>query len=175
MELKSHEEVYSPREDSFLLQRVVSNLCILKKPNRVLDLGTGSGIQAITAKLSGAKKVVAVDINPKAIMLAKQNVKLNKVEIEFHTSDLFNHVNGNFDMIIFNPPYLPMEPPIDIQWSGGREFIEDFVRQAKDRLNEGGIIVFVYSSLDPIKIHHRIVAKETMPDGEILYVATVQS
>ena len=52
MELKYSEQVYSPREDSRLLQKVVEKYMQEFKPNRILDMGTGSGIQAIAAKKS---------------------------------------------------------------------------------------------------------------------------
>jgi len=175
MELATSESVYGPREDSFLLQRVVGNICLFKKPERVLDMGTGSGIQAITAKISGAKKVVGVDINPEAVKQARRNAKANKVEIDFHGSDLFSRVHGRYDLIIFNPPYLPVEPPVDVRWSGGREFIEKFLREAQAYLVEGGKIIFVYSSSDPVKSIHKILAKETMPDGEVIYVAQLKT
>lgn len=173
MDLGKSERVYSPREDSFLLQRVVGNYCLSKKPKRVLDIGTGSGIQAITARVSGAEQVTAVDINPEAVRLAKKNAKMNKAEIEVLQSDMFSRVHGKYNLIMFNPPYLPVEPPIDVQWSGGKEFIEDFLRKAHPYLEEGGKIIFVYSSVDKVRTPHKVLAQETMPDGEILYVAQV--
>ena len=85
------------------------------KPARVLDMGTGSGIQAITAKKNYFdSEVVGADINPMAIDLAEENAKLNKVDIKFFVSDLFERFyNQKFDLIIFNAPYLPSKPPID--------------------------------------------------------------
>jgi len=173
MDFKTSESVYAPREDSFLLQKEVKRYIKLNKPKRVLDMGTGSGIQAITSKLMGVEEVLAVDINPKAVKLAKRNAKHNKVDIEGYRSDLFSRVKGKFDLIIFNPPYLPVEPPVDVQWSGGKEFIEKFVQQAKLFLTDTGAILFVFSSVDPVRILHKVLAREIMPDGEILYVAKV--
>lgn len=173
MKIRTSEEVYGPREDSFLLQRIVADICISRKPKKVLELGTGTGIQAITAKLSGAKDVLAVDINPKAVSLAKRNAKLNNANIVVKQSDLFSKVRGKFDLIIFNPPYLPLEPPLDVQWSGGREFIEAFLEEAELYLKKNGSIVFVFSSLSPIRTKHKKLAREKMPDGEKIYVAEV--
>lgn len=173
MQFRTSDKVYSPREDSFLLQGVVARICKSTKPKSVLDMGTGSGIQAVTAKLYGSDKVLAVDLNPSAVKLARRNAKLNAAKINVRKSDLFKRVKGKFDLIIFNPPYLPAEPPIDIQWSGGRVFIEKFLEQAKEYLKPNGKIIFVYSSLDSIKVKHKKLGKEKMPDGEILYVAQV--
>ena len=83
--------VYEPREDSFLLQRIVKRLA----KGFVLDMGTGSGIQALTAaKKKNVKKVLAVDINPKAIAYCKKNSQHKK--ITYCASDLFSKIRGNF-------------------------------------------------------------------------------
>jgi methylase of polypeptide subunit release factors len=64
------EPVYTPREDSYLLAEAVNGLV----EGIVLDMGTGSGIQAITAALKPqVTEVVAVDINPLALELAERN------------------------------------------------------------------------------------------------------
>ena len=90
--------IYKPREDSFLLQKHVRKYA----QGKVLDMGAGSGIQAITA-LEKTKDVLAVDINPKAVE------ELKKKNINAKVSDLFSNVKGKFDLIVFNPPYLPAD------------------------------------------------------------------
>lgn len=172
MKLKDSEHVYSPREDSKLLQRVVENYMKKFKPKRVLDMGTGSGIQAIAAKkaYSGAE-VFGADINPMAIDLATENAKLNDVEVKFFVSDLFERFYGQkFDLIIFNAPYLPPEPPLDPIWSGGEKFILKFIELAREHLNSDGKILFVYSSKSPVKFEHKIIVSEKI-FFETLYVA----
>ncbi|MBR9703265.1 methyltransferase domain-containing protein, partial [Candidatus Woesearchaeota archaeon] len=59
--------IYEPEDDSFILESVVKKIVSAENPKFVLDLGTGSGIQALAASESGAKKVLAVDINPEAV------------------------------------------------------------------------------------------------------------
>tara|TARA_Y100000310_G_scaffold336309_1_gene420471 strand:+ start:265 stop:792 length:528 start_codon:yes stop_codon:yes gene_type:complete len=175
MELKYSDEVYLPREDSWALQKVVSKYITKNKPQRVLDMGTGCGIQAITAKIYGAKEVVGVDIDPAAIELAEKNAKLNKVDIKFIVSDLFERdIGEDFDLIVFNAPYLPPIPPLDPQWSGGEKFIEKFISQAKDHLAHQGKILFVYSSKSPVKFRHSVVSQEELEDGEILFIGKVE-
>lgn len=74
---------------------------------RVLDIGTGSG--AIAISLAHARPdwdVVAVDISPDALALAQENAELNKVNVQFVLSDLFENVSGTFDIIVSNPPYI---------------------------------------------------------------------
>jgi len=101
-------DVYSPREDSFLLEKAVKENAF----GTVLDLGTGSGIQAITAaKNPKVEKVVAADINPAALKTAKENALAQCVseKIRFAKSDLFSALGEEkFDCILFNPPYLPV-------------------------------------------------------------------
>ncbi len=136
------EEVYEPREDSFLLAEQVR----LHAFGKVLDMGTGSGIQAETAKGSNkVKEVLAVDINKAAVKEAK------KKGIKAKQSDLFSDVKGKFDTIIFNPPYLPQElKERDLALEGGKkgyETIMDFLGQASNFLKAEGIILLLFSSL----------------------------
>ncbi len=78
------------------------------KGKKVLDVGTGSGILAILAKKLGAKRVVAVDNDPLAVEIAKENAANNFVEIDVKVSDLLSDVDGTFDIIVANivPPVL---------------------------------------------------------------------
>lgn len=72
----------------------------------VLDMGTGSGINAILAA-SKSYSVVAVDINPFCVGAGTKNAELNGVSarIQFRESDLFQNVTEKFDVIIFDPPF----------------------------------------------------------------------
>ena len=105
--------IYEPREDSYLLQKLVK--LETKTTDKVLDMGTGSGIQAKTA-YEITKDVTAVDINPEC---------LNINNIKTIQSDLFNNIQESYDLIIFNPPYLPEDPnePKDsaLATTGGKE------------------------------------------------------
>jgi len=168
IKLRYKEGVYKDAEDSWLLQKQVEKFA---KDKKVLDIGTGTGIQAITAAKSGAKEVIAVDINPDAVDLAKENAELNKVKIKVFQSDLFEKVSGKFDLIVFNPPYLPPGKPKDLAWSGGKEFIERFLKQAREYLLPNGKILFVFSSLTKLK-DVEIIAKQKLP-FEQLYVGIV--
>lgn len=72
--------------------------------DRVLDLGTGTGLLAIClAKLD--RPVVATDISASAVRTARRNARRNGVTIECYRSDLLESVTGRFDLIAFNPPY----------------------------------------------------------------------
>ncbi|MGA1931493.1 peptide chain release factor N(5)-glutamine methyltransferase [Arcobacter sp. YIC-464] len=102
--------VLIPRPETEIL--VENAVEIIKKENRafkVLEIGTGSGIISVMlALLIEDISIIAVDINEKAIELAKQNAKKHNVEhkIEFRLSNLYEKVDENIDMTISNPPYI---------------------------------------------------------------------
>jgi len=83
----------------------------VRATDRVLDMGTGSGVNAILAAATAAS-VVAVDTNPIALDAARNNAERNNVgkKIDFHYSDVFGAVEGSFDLIIFDPPFRWFRP-----------------------------------------------------------------
>jgi len=139
--------MYNPEEDSIMLAKAVQRYA----RGKVLDLGTGSGIQALAAaKNKKTSSIVAVDIDKEAIKACKKDIKNRK--ITFRHSNLFSNIKGRFDTIIFNPPYLPEEKEIKIKDKeiyGGREgceLIVKFLKQVKKYLNKEGTILLVFSS-----------------------------
>ncbi len=132
--------IYEPREDSYLLQKHVRTYA----NGKVLDIGTGSGIQALEA-MEKTKDVLAVDIDRTAVSYARKQ-GVNSIQ-----SDLFSNVKGKFDLIIFNPPYLPSdERADDLALTGGKygyEILERFFSKAKFYLNNNGKILIVFSSI----------------------------
>ncbi|RMF89747.1 MAG: methyltransferase domain-containing protein [Methanobacteriota archaeon] len=151
VEIRMLPGVYEPAEDTFLLAKEID----ARPGERVLDMGTGSGLLGLIAARKGAS-VLAVDINPQAVECAQRNARLNGLE-DFHArrSDLFSGVEGRFDLIIFNPPYLPTEEgePRDLEalaWDGGssgREVIDRFLRDVRGYLLPGGRVLMLGSSL----------------------------
>ncbi|MEM4152578.1 MAG: methyltransferase [Candidatus Pacearchaeota archaeon] len=136
--------MYEPREDSFLLLKNIKKY--IKPEYKVLDMGTGSGILAKEAS-KYTKKVIATDIDGEIIKkLKKENKK-----IKFINSNLFSNIKGKFDLILFNPPYLPSKKIKDREIDGGIngvEIIEKFLKQAKNYLKTNGRILLVCSSLN---------------------------
>src|SRR5918997_3058287 len=125
----------------------------VRESDRVLDMGTGSGVNAILAA-SKAAEVVAVDINPVAIEAARNNAADNGVadRIEVRSSDVFSNVDGKFDLIIFDPPF---------RWFAPRDLLEaattdenyqamtTFFREARRHLAlNGRMLIFFGSSGD---------------------------
>ena len=152
IKLKLHPEVYEPAEDSILL---LKNLVDVKN-KEVLEIGVGTGLISIACAKRGAKRVVGVDINPYAVELAKENAKLNNANITFFESDLFENVEGEFDVIIFNPPYLPTSEDDKIDsylnhafdgGENGREILDRFIDNLPNYLKKGGVAQILQSSL----------------------------
>lgn len=154
--------VYTPAEDSYLLKREVKKYLtnINKKHEngkskiKVLDMGSGSGIQALTCLEQGINKqsILCADIDKGTVgYLKKQKLKT------VHT-DLFSRINKDekFDLIIFNAPYLPEdEYDKEKDTTAGKEGYETiirFIRQAKTHLDGKGVILLLFSSLSKPQI-----------------------
>ena len=136
--------IYEPQEDSYLLNKYVRQYA----QGKILDMGTGSGFQAITALEDPDNEVLAVDISSECVEHVKKK-GVNAIQ-----SDLFEKVEGKFDLIIFNPPYLPEDErePKDskLATTGGKkrdENLKKFLEQAKEYLEENGKILVVMSNL----------------------------
>ncbi len=105
--------VLIPRpETEVLIDLALEKLRSLDAP-RVLDLGTGSGIVAISLVLEcpGAR-LVAVDLSPPAILVARNNASRLGARIDFRVGDWFAPVTGErFDVVVANPPYVAVGDP----------------------------------------------------------------
>lgn len=145
-------KIYEPNEDSYFMIDCLDKLLEKRELKKVLEIGTGSGIVAfkIADKI---EKILAVDINPEAIKIAEKERKILGIEnIEFRESDLFEKVEEKFDLVFFNPPYLPGEE--DVRWSGGekgQEVIEKFLSQVRKYLKEGGVAMILLSSFNEVE------------------------
>ncbi len=144
------DSVYCPQEDSFLLAESIK----VKKELKVLDVGTGCGIQAINVYMQGAKKVLAIDLNKMAIKNVKSNCKSLKIRnIKTRKSDLFENINAKekFDLIIFNPPYVESEKIKWIDLDGGkkgREVLDKFLNEFSKHLEKNGECYFLQTDLN---------------------------
>jgi release factor glutamine methyltransferase len=99
-------DVLDPRADT----ETLVELCLTLNPKRILDLGTGSGILGVTilAEIESATGV-AVDVSPDALAVARHNATTLGVaeRLAFAESNWFSKVEGQFDLIVSNPPYIP--------------------------------------------------------------------
>jgi HemK-related putative methylase len=150
-----NSEIYSPEEDSYLMsENIKRKLPILlnKNPNlKFLEIGSGSGINLKVTLSLGIKKenILACDINKKAVEHCK-GLGFNCMK-----SNLFEEIpKQKFDLIIFNPPYLPedsLEPKSSkvatTAGKKGNEVIKLFLNDAKNFLSKKGKIFIITSSL----------------------------
>ncbi len=141
------DQVYAPAEDTFLLRDAA--LAEVRPDDRVLEVGCGSG--AVSAALLGrAGSVAATDINPHAVRAARA------LGVETVRTNLMAGVRGPFDLVLFNPPYLPTAPEerlddwLEYALDGGptgRETIERFAADVGRVLAPFGRILLLVSSL----------------------------
>jgi release factor glutamine methyltransferase len=138
--------VYEPAEDSYLLLDAIE-----LRDGRMLDMGTGTGIIGLHAARHGID-VTAVDIDGHAVETARSNGTRNNLDITVLQSNLFTAVQGCFDIIAFNPPYLPAEDG-DIRWDGGPGGIATarrFLTETDSYLKKDGRVYLLLSTLGDI-------------------------
>ncbi len=146
-----------PRPDTEILVEKAIEIINKNNFNNALDIGTGSGAIAISLAKYCNINVTALDINNKAIEMAKKNASINKVKnIEFIQSDIFEKINNKYDIIVSNPPYIKTEDiktleknvkdyePI-LALDGGKSgliFYEKITNNAIKYLNKNGYLMF---------------------------------
>ena len=147
----SSAEVYMPDADTILLLRAAH--AEATSNDFTLEIGSGRGLisQELAHKV---RRLIATDINPHAVRATKEK------GIEVVRADLFSGIKGKFDLILFNPPYLPTTAKeITPQWINyaldgginGRETIDRFLKALSDHLRPGGRALLLISSLTGLK------------------------
>ena len=155
LEFLVNENVLVPRADTeTLVEEVLKDL---HDGMRVLDMCTGSGCILLSLlKFSNDCEGVGVDISEKALEVAKSNAEALNINATFIQSDLFENVEGKFDILVSNPPYIrtceieELMPEVRdhdpfIALNGhetGVFFYEKIVAQAPKFLNRGGLLAF---------------------------------
>ena len=160
-----HADVYRPSDDTFLLADTVAQHA---RPGlRFLEVGCGAGLVSMVAARAGCA-VTCTDANPQAVELAKHNAKQNGVRVEAVETDLLAGLAGPFDLVAFNPPYLPTDPDerlpgvINLAFDGGRDGNETVLRFADQlaRLRPlPACVLVIHSSLsDPGPLQRRMAS-----------------
>ena len=98
--------VLIPRPETELLVEVALGKVSHGDTPRILDLGAGSGCVAITLALELGCEVTAVDVSADALAVARENAERLGARVRFVESDWFAAVDGPFDLIVGNPPYV---------------------------------------------------------------------
>jgi release factor glutamine methyltransferase len=174
-------QVYLPEADTYLLLDAARKE--VKPGDRVLEVGTGSGL--ISRELAKVSGVVATDISPHAVLCT------SKAGVDVVRTDLFTGIRGPFDLVLFNPPYLPTQPEERMDdWleraldggESGRAVIERFARNVGDVLAPGGGILLLISSLTGLNEVQELfvslgyssgIAMQQDVEDEILYVLKI--
>ncbi|MDH4028201.1 MAG: tRNA (adenine(22)-N(1))-methyltransferase TrmK [Nitrospirota bacterium] len=145
------EHVFNPKY--YYTSRFMAEHIGVTPDDIVLDMGTGSGIQAVTAA-EKASRVIAVDINPEAVRLARKNVRANGVEdvVSVMEGDLFTPLDNarKFSVILFTPPYLEGRPLTGFDhalFDPDKILIRRFFTEAGQYLGPGGYVQMLYSSI----------------------------
>ncbi len=143
------DSVYLPAEDSYMLADAAY------RTGDVLEVGCGCGI--VSLSWARENNVLGADINPEAVQAAKENAQANGLHADFIQSDLFSAIEGRFDVILFNPPYLPtsdderLEGGINMAFDGGtdgRAVLDRFLECFEEHLKPDGTLFLVQSSLN---------------------------
>lgn len=155
-----------------------------KKVN-IVDLGTGSGCIAITLKKQLECNMDAVDISRDALEVARENAKINDVNINFYQGDMLNTLNKKYDIIISNPPYIAYdeeimdivkknEPHLALYASdNGLYFYHKILKNANNYLNDKSIIAFEIGYTQGLEIVS--TAKKYFPQSKILLEKDLQN
>jgi release factor glutamine methyltransferase len=178
------QEVYQPAEDTFLLLSACEDEC--RRNDSVLEIGCGTGCIAFSLKSRDSRRacrlVLATDINPHAVVAARS------LGLDVVRADLLSGIRGPFDLVIFNPPYLPTDPEERINdWlefaldggPDGRAVISRFITTVDGVLTPEGRFLLLVSSLTGLEdvlrliedtgFRHEIVSRQNV-EGEDLVV-----
>src|SRR5205814_1791290 len=143
-----------PRPETEQLVELVASR-IVKRESRIVDIGTGSGVIALTlAQQFPEAEVVASDVSEEALALARENAaRVGLQRVQFVRSDLFDNISGPFDLIVANLPYVShvhrdrlapevLSDPAIALFGGerGDEVVRTLIETAPAHLQSGGLL-----------------------------------
>ena len=174
-----NKDVLIPRfETETLVEKTINYSKKLTSPLDILDIGTGSGAIAIALAKHLNCHVLATDISKKALNVAQINAKQNHVQIDFKQSDILKNINGQFDIIISNPPYIAKNEEIDpivknnephialYADHNGLYFYEEILKNIKPHLKEKSIIAFEIGMTQGKEVTQ--IAQKYLPTSKII-------
>ena len=147
---KTDNNVFSKKGLDFGTRTLLENVDIKNISGDVLDFGCGYGPIGIYIKSNTNANVDMIDVNERALKLAKSNASINKVDVNIFESDIYSNVTKKYDYIITNPPIRV-----------GKKILYEILIKARDYLKKDGHLIFV--------INKDQGAKSTMKDMEKYY------
>lgn len=147
----------------------------------VLDIGTGSGVLAVSHKLERPQdKVTAVDISPEALAVAQVNAKNMGADVNFLESDVTEKVTGSFDLVLSNPPYISQDERNEMDESvlnfepqlalfadeEGLYFYKKMAETLPRLMNKGGQIVLEYGYRQGEQV--KAIFEKVFPEADIV-------
>ncbi|MCP3936018.1 MAG: methyltransferase [Actinomycetia bacterium] len=175
LDLHIPAQVFPPTPTSDLLGSQVRSR--VHAGDRVLDMGCGAGANAIlAAQITG--EVVAVDVNPLAVDATTANAERNGVGDRVHAScsDVFDEVSGEFDVIVFDPPFRWFSPhnPLERALTDEKyRSLGRFMNEVSSRLRLGGEVLLFFGTsgdvehldhlIDRAELNSEVVAERTLP------------
>jgi release factor glutamine methyltransferase len=161
----THPDVYVPSHDTFLLAAAVAKE--VQAGQRFLDVGCGAGLVGLVAARNKAV-VTCTDLNPHAVGRTRENARENQLTLEVVQTDLLEGLAGPFDVVAFNPPYLPTAPDerlpggLNMAFDGGPDgnaTVLRFARQVVALRPKPPVVLVVHSSLsDPLPLAQALAA-----------------
>lgn len=155
---KISKDTLIPRDETEILARKAIDIINKNNLKSALDIGTGTGILACTIAKYTLSKSTALDVSENALKIAEENIKNLKLDEKVQTlkSNLFENVTEKYDIIVSNPPYIPLSEKATIQKevtfdpdlalytqdNKGLEFYEKIIKEAKNYLNSNGYLLF---------------------------------
>ncbi|MGB4614213.1 MAG: methyltransferase [Erysipelotrichaceae bacterium] len=180
IKLKQLDNMFKMNTDTHLL----GNYITIRPNDVILDIGTNNGALLLYASRYKHKKLIGVDINEKALQCAKENFKLNNIDVEIYNIKVQDLKIDNVDVIICNPPYFTNEKFINKKDEilNARHDIElslnDLFKSYRSLLKDSGRIymiyraskildIFKYSKLHKIKIRKMKFVYDARKDNAI--------
>ncbi len=155
---KVSKDTLIPRDETEILARKAIDIINKNNLKSALDIGTGTGILACTIAKYTLSKTTALDVSDNALKIAEENIKNLDLSEKVKTlkSNLFEKVSEKYDLIVSNPPYIPLSEKATIQKEvtfdpdlalytkdeKGLEFYEKISKNAKNYLNKNGYLLF---------------------------------
>lgn len=155
---KVSKDTLIPRDETEILAKKAIDIINKNNLKSALDIGTGTGILACTIAKYTLSKSTALDVSDNALKIAEENIKNLDLSEKVKTlkSNLFEKVSEKYDLIVSNPPYIPLSEKATIQKEvtfdpdlalytkdeKGLEFYETISKNVKNYLNKNGYLLF---------------------------------